>query len=264
MITPVEITPVWHYVALTHPGRIHRQNQDAILIEDAVRQGTWRATGQLASGALVAIADGVSISAAPARAAREVLTGLKVSYAKDPQAHPRTHAALIHNHLCRCANPHQQGMPPAATLVAAILRTREVTVLHSGDSRAYLIEGKEARQLTRDHTALQRMLDEGEITPEQAQNAASIYSALDECFVADPYGDPPRVATTEICMTDEAKLLLCSDGVTEYLSDADLARLFSAGTSLVQAADTLLEEVLKCGGEDNISVVVMQTSGHCQ
>lgn len=75
------------FAAITHPGRVHQKNQDALLVDNAVHGGKWKKAGSLppATHYLLAIADGVSASTFPATASRTVLTILNESFQKNPE-----------------------------------------------------------------------------------------------------------------------------------------------------------------------------------
>jgi serine/threonine protein phosphatase PrpC len=242
------------YAARTHPGLKHQSNQDALLLHGRVHQRPWRGHGRLDRSVplLVAVADGVSTSPAPAVASRMVLTALRQAFERDPHRPVRHYVRLVHERLCAAATRAQRGM--SSTLVGVIVRGDRAVVFNAGDSRAYQLAPGQARRLTRDHTTLRRMLDRGEITEAEAANAASCYSSLDSCFVADPFEDQPETFVREMPWEPGTSLLLCSDGLSGVVDDGKIA---AAGGSPEARLDLLFQLALDHGSRDDISLVLL-------
>ncbi|MBC8549118.1 MAG: serine/threonine-protein phosphatase [Candidatus Brocadiales bacterium] len=241
---------------LTHPGAIHKQNQDAILINQRVHQSSgFISTGYLetTSPHLIAISDGVSQSPNPSKASRTVLQGLLQSWESKPDSTPIQHKESIQDYLDKATNKKLSGM--SATLVAALYNNQKFTIINSGDSRAYLIDALGITQLSKDHTTLQRMLDDGDITKEEAANASSLYDGLDQCFVARSLDGPPRIHTCTVALKPGQLLLLCSDGLNLYLSDDEIWDRIMNSESIGNGVVQLGEKAIARGGEDNISII---------
>ena len=149
------------------------------------------------------------------------------------------------------ANPDCAGM--GTTVVAAIIANGYVYVAHAGDSRAYKISDGSLIQLTIDHSVVQRMVENGEITKEEAKDHPDkhiITRALgvDETIKVDFCQEP---------FEDGDKLILCSDGLTNYVSGEDILRLTEDGC-YYDYANRLVNLANQNGGGDNITVVVAQ------
>lgn len=149
------------------------------------------------------------------------------------------------------ANPDCAGM--GTTVVAAIIANGYVYVAHAGDSRAYKISDGSLIQLTTDHSVVQRMVENGEITKEEAKDHPDkhiITRALgvDETIKVDFCQEP---------FEDGDKLILCSDGLTNYVSGEDILRLTEDGC-YYDYANRLVNLANQNGGGDNITVVVAQ------
>jgi protein phosphatase len=154
------------------------------------------------------------------------------------------------------SDPALSGM--GTTLLVAVLRGRELWLAHVGDSRAYLWTASSGlRQLTRDHSLLQEQLDMGLITPEQAR--VSIHRNLVTRAVGiDPLVEPD---VARYLLDSGALLLLCSDGLTDMLSDTDIATVLArAPEDLNVAARELIDQANARGGRDNISVVLARVA----
>lgn len=149
------------------------------------------------------------------------------------------------------ANPDYAGM--GTTVVAAIIANNYVYVAHAGDSRAYKISDGSLIQLTNDHSVVQRMVENGQITREEAKDHPDkhiITRALgvDETIKVDFCQEP---------FEDGDKLILCSDGLTNYVSGEDILRLTEDGC-YYDYANRLVNLANQNGGGDNITVVALQ------
>ena len=238
------------------------RNEDAILLPGLVQQGTVREHGclDLSEPRYFAIADGVSQAAEPRMASFRLLNRLKMLL--DGVQANTSMSALLHRLQKEYAilgdKPEYFGM--ASTLVGARLVGNAATIFNVGDSRAYLLtkadNGSQAHLLSRDHSLVSDMLTDGEITPEQAENAASIMRGLSCQFIADAEFDEFRVNIVTHTLQPGERLLLCSDGLNEVLSDTDIAALFvgNSDEDLMNA----YKASRRAGGTDDFSVIVLE------
>ena len=133
------------------------------------------------------------------------------------------------------ANERQRGM--GTTITAALVGDGKVSIAHVGDSRAYLIRGDSMAQLTRDHTLVDELVREGRITEDEAANHPQ-RSIITRALGPEPDVD---VDTATFDVEPGDVLLLCSDGLTGMVSDADLLGAVSSSRSLAAAARTLVD-----------------------
>lgn len=155
------------------------------------------------------------------------------------------------------ATPGQRGM--GTTLTLAVLTERRAHLAHVGDCRAYLLnqagvaeQGGTWLQLTTDHSLVARLVDIGQLTPEQARNHPQrnvVYRSL---------GSDPQIEvdTVSQALAPGDQLLLCSDGLINHVEDDELARIALATASADRACAELIALANQRGGKDNISVVV--------
>jgi protein phosphatase len=239
-------------IGRTHPGLVRSRNEDAI---------GWRHDLRLA-----VLADGMgglrAGDVASVEAVRSVLheVGRRVL---DGAGEHISSALLVE--ALRLANRrvwalHQNR--PGATMgttivVAAFTEDGRCLIAHAGDSRAYRLRDAALQQLTVDHSLVQRQVEQGALTPEQAR------SAPDRNVITRALGleaDLP-VEPLEFARQPGDLLLLCSDGLWEMLPEpviaAELLRLAEGVLDPAACADALLEAANAAGGSDNISFVIM-------
>ena len=153
------------------------------------------------------------------------------------------------------ANPQYAGM--GTTLVLAVFRDAQVRLGHVGDSRAYRWRGNELVQVTRDHSLLQEQIDAGLITPEQAAFSANKNLVTRAVGVEDTV-----LLETHLHDTQPGDLyLLCSDGLSDMLEDAMIARLLQTHDALPAAGQALIDAANEAGGKDNISLILARVDG---
>jgi serine/threonine protein phosphatase PrpC len=140
---------------------------------------------------------------------------------------------------------------PATTLTMATLVWPRAYIVHAGDSRAFYLRKGLLRQLTRDQTTGEYMVDAGAWTEEQAR-AAPMAGALVSALGADEL--TPVVGLVDLRPGDV--LLLCTDGLTRHLSDQRIAAILESASDAQSACRALVDAALAEGGSDNVTVVV--------
>lgn len=146
-------------------------------------------------------------------------------------------------------NPDLDGM--GTTLTALLFNGKRIGVCHVGDSRAYLLRDDELTQITHDDTFVQALLDEGRITEEEASvhpQRSVILRALNGMHV------DPDLSMREGRPGD--RYLLCSDGLSSFVSAERLGKVLRSAATPSEAADQLVDFALRAGGPDNITVIV--------
>jgi protein phosphatase len=242
---------------LTDVGRARSNNEDAFaLVEPA---------------GLAVLADGMGGYNA-GEVASQMLTGfLRDELGRWLQATAKAPIGAVHQAMAICLdnanraifeaandNPRYAGM--GTTLVLAAFRPEGVWVGHVGDSRAYRLRGGRLEQLTRDHSLLQEQIDAGLISAEQAQYA------LHKNLVTRAVGVEPQVELeAHLHPVQEGDLLLlCSDGLSDMVGDAELQALLDGASTqqpLSQLCTTLVEAANSHGGRDNITAVLARVGG---
>ncbi len=137
------------------------------------------------------------------------------------------------------------------TLIAVLTDGERIGLAHVGDSRAYLLRDGTLQRLTRDHTFVQDLVDAGSISAEQARRhpqRSVVTRALDGHQHAEP-------DLTAVDADAGDRLLLCSDGVSDYLDDGPIGDLLAEGT-VETAASVLVATALDAGSRDNVTALV--------
>lgn len=148
------------------------------------------------------------------------------------------------------SDPEMMGM--GTTGVCAYASGGLAHVVHAGDSRAYLFHEGALRQITRDHSMVQQLVDSGKITREQAAQHPKknlITRALGVSANIVPEYNRCEIEVGDI-------LLLCSDGLTNMISDEEIA-LVLREVPFFEAPSILVDRALQAGGQDNITVLLM-------
>lgn len=147
--------------------------------------------------------------------------------------------------------PDCKGMETTLTMV--LIEDSIAHYAHVGDSRLYLFRDGKLRRLTRDHTVVQKEIDAGRLTPELAKMAPS-KDVLTQSIGAQGAIEP---ITSTRPVDPEDVLLLCTDGLTDALEDAELTKLM-ADNPIEELPFVLTDAAIEAGSDDNITVIVIQ------
>jgi PPM family protein phosphatase len=153
-------------------------------------------------------------------------------------------------HQIAAADPATEGM--GTTLTALLWSGDELALCHIGDSRAYMLRDGALQQITHDHTLVQSLVDDGRLTPEEAAahpQRSLVMRALQSSIPADP-----DLAMLSAQVGD--RFLLCSDGLTDVVSDETLQYTLQQLTDLDAAVEQLVDLAIRSGGPDNITCVL--------
>ncbi|HZJ42381.1 MAG TPA: protein phosphatase 2C domain-containing protein [Pyrinomonadaceae bacterium] len=160
----------------------------------------------------------------------------------------RVHAALLHE---AAQDPYLQGM--STTLTTALTMGDDLIITHVGDSRVYLIRDGQMRQLTRDHTLAQQLIDAG-IHNQNDQLVKELRNVLKQALGAKVSECRPEVDYLKLADGDQ--LLLCTDGLTDTVESGVIAQVLNKNNSAKATAEELLGLALEKGGPDNITLIV--------
>lgn len=237
-------------VARTDKGVVRDNNQDSYT------------TIELDGGAVLAVVcDGMGGAAEGALASSEAVRIIRESIAErflcgmsDISIKTLLVSAIenANKHIYSLSQTDESYDGMGTTAVVALAANSFVYIAHAGDSRAYKITDGELLQLTRDHSVVQNMLENGEITPEEAAEHPSKHIITRALGVDDFI----RVDFCQETFEDDEVLILCSDGLTNYSNPDDILRLTSDGC-YYKYADRLVNLANQNGGGDNVTVVAV-------
>lgn len=240
----------WQAVGGTHVGRVRKGNEDAFLVDEA------RGVFLVADGMGGHVAGEIASDIAKRSVGGTLLEGVDRGLAADDLAHSmvdsfRVADLAIAEHVS--ANPETEGM---GTTVTAIVVCTDGTYRmgHIGDSRAYLLRDGALAQISKDHTWVQREVDEGRLTPSAARKHPYSH-ILTRALGADP-SDAPDLQAGQLQAGD--LLLLCSDGLTGMVTDAHLERILRTPATNEERIAEMIALANKRGGRDNITAVIVE------
>ena len=220
----------------TDIGRVRERNEDSYLVEPplyAVADGMGGARGG-------AVASSLALDTV-----EELLRGGKASLAEMIRSANR---AVFERSI---SDRKVSGM--GTTLTATTVDEQGAHLGHVGDSRAYLLRAGALRQLTDDHTLVNRMVKAGEITPAEAGTHPH------RNVLTRSIGTEPEVVVDEndVPLIDGDRLLLCSDGLTGMVTEPQIQAILETTPDPQEAADRLIKAANRAGGIDNITVVIL-------
>ena len=242
----------------TDPGMVRSNNEDSI--------------ASIAEKGLVVLADGmggynageVASGMATTVITTELRQWLEQHEPQEPDPQNGQKAAMkilqeqvtkANTSIYQASQSQPQYAGKGTTLVIALFYDNKMMVAHIGDSRLYRMRGDEFSQVTKDHSLLQEQIDAGMLTKEQAKHSAN------KNLVTRALGIDPAVEA-EIHEYDTLPgdiYLLCSDGLSDMVSDEDIGMALQAlGANLNLAVQQLVQMANDNGGRDNVSVILVK------
>lgn len=239
------------FFAKTDPGLVRSNNEDAVTFDEACQ--------------VAILADGMGGYNAGEIASSMATVYLKSELVKwlcdqSPQANFKEIAQAVEKYGVEAnrsilnaatSNPHYAGM--GTTLVVGVFRGSRLILGHVGDSRCYRLRDSELVQITKDHSMLQEQVDAGILTAEQAAVAPG-KNLLTRALGVE---DAVRIEVHEHVVQAGDIYLMCSDGLTDMVSDSDIALVLNNRAALDITANELLARANANGGRDNISVLLI-------
>jgi serine/threonine protein phosphatase PrpC len=257
----------------TDLGRTREHNEDTFLVADlstgnASLQPEVRSHEIGPRGSLFMVADGMGGAAAgelaSAMAADLIYRHMATAWASDTAATAERFAyrmkeavELANARIYSYAREHPEVRGMGTTVTAAGVFGRDLYLTQIGDSRAYLIRGAEAIQLTKDQSLMQRLVDAGELTEDEAEQSER------RNIILQALGPDPRVKVdlTYQSIRRGDTLILCSDGLSGLVRREEFASLAREYPDLPDLCTALVDLANARGGPDNITVVTARFEG---
>jgi PPM family protein phosphatase len=234
------------FSGLSDPGLLRSSNQDAYYIDPA--------------GRFFIVADGMGGHAGGQEASRLATEAIQ-SYLEDhwttedsenllKQAFLAGNEAILKDQYL---HPERSDMGTTAVVLAFREAESQPWCAHVGDSRMYRLRGAKLDQITEDHTWVARAIREGELTEAQSKHHPWRH-VLSQCLGRE---ELLQIDVQAVQVQSGDRLLLCSDGLTEELSDALISSHLKSIRACATAAESLVDAAKQRGGRDNITVVIV-------
>lgn len=227
----------------SHVGRVRDHNEDAAF----------------SSPYLAVVADGVGGAAAGEVASATAAYVVAATTRSRPDDDPARllgeaiRQVVVDLHRGVTDHPDRTGM--ATTLTALATDGHRVVLAHIGDSRAYVVRDGGLFRLSRDHTLVQALVDSGDLEPEAVGRHPMRNVVMRSLHAGSGDEDDVRPDILAVDARPGDRFLVCSDGLTDMVSEADIAARIHGDTQDV--ADALIEAALDGGGKDNVTVLVL-------
>lgn len=255
---------MFHHTAASHPGLVRPNNEDNLfcggkILDEATRDVPFSSRGREASPCVFAVCDGMGgISAGELASLTAVKTLLEhesaITSAASYEAVCAAAASFVRDANEKlCSIMRKQMIRLGTTLAMVAINDRSVVAFNIGDSRIYRMSGGKLAQISEEHTIAAQKVRMGLLTKEQGLHDKSRHvltrclgtfedEMIVEAFAAEPFfrvlGD---------------RLLLCSDGLTDMVGDAELEKMLKCGAT----ADDLVAAAMNNGGRDNVTCIVI-------
>ena len=259
------------YAAITHPGRIRKNNEDAYLLsaldgdEPVINEGD-RGFELGHAGFLIAVADGMGGAASGEIASREGLAALNLHvylhwgrFAEPEGPEARLVSALTggaqeaSRAVLRYADSERASRGMGSTLTSMLIWNRWAYIAQVGDSRAYLLRAGELHQLTTDQTLVHELISQGALTPEEAKTHPQrnmITQALGSTH-------PLRIPLSRLELRRGDRILCCSDGLHGEVPDERIREILCEKLPPRRLLEALVDAANAHGGRDNITGVLL-------
>lgn len=233
----------------TDSGKVRKENQDAYFADKTADEAAFAVVCDGMGGAN---AGNVASEIAVKRISEYVIKSYRDGMtAEDIEKTVRNAivSANIELYDMSVNDPKLSGM--GTTVVLAFVKDGTAVIAHVGDSRIYLVNGG-ITQLTRDHSVVQSLIESGKITPEDAKFHPR-KNVITRALGAE---EEVAVDTARLKLNEGETLLLCTDGLTNFLDDSDILETFK-NTDIALTTESLVEKANQNGGGDNITVVTV-------
>ena len=245
-----ESSSLFCWAAETHVGKVREENQDTFfadpnvpifLVSDGMggHRGGALASGIITEDLPVMIENALDrLKVGTTRAVRSILT--KAIAEQSRQLHLEGNSETGYKDM-------------GATIVIALLRNRRCFVANLGDSRAYLLRSSRLRQLTRDHSVISELIENGRLKPENAEN----HHASGQITRYIGMERKARSHVRSFALKKDDRILLCTDGLTDLLDDKTITEVLKANPDPETACKALTTAANKAGGHDNTTTLII-------
>lgn len=230
------------YAARSDVGSVREHNEDSYLVKTP----------------LFVVADGMGGHEAGEVASNIAVTTMEAHAPKSTSPEALAAAVIKANEAVLRGAQDGTGKPGmGTTLTAAFVFEDEATIAQVGDSRAYLLHDGQLQRITRDHSLVADLIEQGRLTEAEARFHPQ-RSVITRALGSDPHMQPDLYT---LHIEEGDRLLLCSDGLCSMISDEDIEEILLDNPAPAHACDALVEEAIIAGGLDNVTVIVIDPFG---
>lgn len=237
-------------VAKTDVGLVRTSNQDSYAAGELPGSVAWAVVCDGMGGAAGGnYASSIAVKLISERISSSYRQGMSDNSIKNMLI-SAIHAANISVYEKGQSDSDLTGM--GTTVVVAIIADESAYIAHVGDSRAYILSDGKLNQLTKDHSFVQEMVDSGKLTPDEAKDDPR------KNYITRALGvnDDVRIDFCQEFLSGDEILILCTDGLTNYVKPEEIYELTADG-NFYEYAERLVKRANNNGGGDNITVVTM-------
>ena len=228
-----------HCGHMTHVGNVRAHNEDAYEIDAEFNFGV--------------LADGMGGHEGGEIASRIVV---KCVCRELRAGRPMAEALVQAHHAVRKSADNGEGKPGmGSTALVLKIDQGQFEIVWVGDSRAYLWDGESLTQISKDHSLVQHMVDEGSITPEEARIHPQRNYVTQAIGMSDLHS--MEVGRIQGRLYHGQQVLLCSDGLSGEVTDAEISEILKLELDEKQKTDLLIQKTLDNGGSDNVTVLLV-------
>lgn len=226
---------------VTHVGNVRQHNEDAYRVD--------------VDHSFAVLADGMG-----GHEGGEIASRIVVECVCDElrNGRPMADALIQSHHAVRKAAENGEGKPGmGSTALALKIDNEEFEIVWIGDSRAYLWDGEALMQITKDHSLVQALVDDGSITPAEARVHPQRNYVTQAIGMSDL--QTMEVGRIQGRIYQGQQLLLCSDGLSGEVADSEIAEILKLDLNEKQKTDLLIQKALDNGGADNVTVLLVSS-----
>lgn len=256
---------VYESYTVTNAGRVRKNNEDNFYVNGIYKINTEQLneavqnTGSDRSN-LYAVCDGMGGEEFGEKASLIGVSTLAGYQGKNFSSLLNDYVEKANKKICDLITENN-GVRSGTTFAALNIENDKAVVLNVGDSRVYILRQGQLKQLSADHTRIQQMLNMGVITPEKAKNHKDRHVLTQHLGIfPDEMILSPHVSQ-EIALQKGDLFLLCSDGLTDMLSDEQIKQIMLENKDVKKCAEALIDDALAYGGRDNVTVQVVRCIG---
>lgn len=251
----------WQIAGLTDVGLKRELNEDSLQMIEAEMP-------ELGPYGLYIVADGLGGHAAGEVASQLTIDAIQQQHAQHPPTPGASSFEAWLKEATLAANEvvlnQQKGSSEnrkmGSTLVMALVVGQNAYIVNVGDSRAYRLNSQQIEQISVDHSLVERLIQIGQITREEARTHKQknvIYSTIGE-------KQKLEIGAYQVSLNSGDRLLLCSDGLSNMVSDEELLAISQQQPDPARAIQMMVEAAKQAGGQDNITAIIVQMNGNQQ